>query len=320
MSQFFNPNVRLLVAALTCCLCLMGSPALAQSPASLPHLVKANDIAAVEKALTRANAGSVDEEGDPLLMNAALYASAEMMELLLRKGADPNAKNRDGETALMWAVPDKAKLALLLKHGADVNSASASGNTALHIACVGADTYGLVKLLMDHGADPLLRNGRKETALMRTALFGDTATLSALVKAGNEVDAMDSTGLTALINAIFNVNRAATVWLLNNGADPDKVGAFGLTAVTAVVTYNDVPSVAAVLSKAKNINTVDSLGISALMWAAYNEHDNPAIIQALLDKGADVQLKAKNGDTALSWALKKGNTKTGALLRKAGAQ
>jgi ankyrin repeat protein len=56
------------------------------------------------------------------------------------------------------------------------------------------------------------------------------------------------------------------------------------------------------------------------MWAAYNEHDNVAIIQALLDKGANVNLKAKDGSTALSWALKKGNTATVALLKKAGAK
>ena len=56
------------------------------------------------------------------------------------------------------------------------------------------------------------------------------------------------------------------------------------------------------------------------MWAAYNEHDNPSIIQALLDNGADVNIKAKNGDTALSWAMKKVNTKTVAVLKGAGAQ
>lgn len=317
MAKFFLQRLR--QAAIILALCICGS-AFSQAPPQLPSLIKANDITTVKGLLTKSNSNSVDEEGDPLLMNAALYASADMMELLLKKGADPNAKNKDGETALMWAVQDIEKIKLLLKHGADVNKASASGNTALLIACVGAAKYETVKLLVDKGANPSHKNLRRENALMRAALFGDTATLSLLVKSGNEVDAMDSTGCTALLNAIFNVNRPATLWLLNNGADADKVGNFGLTGVTAVVTYNDVPSVNAVLKKAKNINVVDSLGISALMWAAYNEHDNPAIIQALLDKGADVHLKAKNGDTALSWAMRKGNTATVALLKKAGAQ
>ena len=60
--------------------------------------------------------------------------------------------------------------------------------------------------------------------------------------------------------------------------------------------------------------------MTPLMWAVYNEHDNPQIIQAFLDKGALLNIKDKNGETALSWAMKKGNTATVALLKKAGAQ
>lgn len=256
-----------------------SSPCYSQSQ-SLLAAIKANDYTAAKELLDAgSNPNVVDEEGDPLLLNAALYASPRLLELLLEKGANPNVRNKDGETALMWSVHDKDKLKLLLKKGADVNAKANSGNTALLIASVGADQFHFVKLLLDHGADPMLKNKRGENALMRAALFGDTTTLSLLAKAGNEIDAMDSTGMTPLINAIFNVNRLATLWLLQNGADADKVAAFGLTAVTAVVTYNDLPSVMAVLEKAKNINTVDTLGISALMWAAYNEHDNPAIIQ-----------------------------------------
>jgi ankyrin repeat protein len=306
---------RRILMGLACCICMSDS-----FSQDLPSLVTSNNIDAVKKTLSKSNCNSVDEEGDPLLMNAALYASVDMVELLLKKGAKPNATNRDGETALMWALQDIEKTKLLLKNGADVNKASASGNTALLIASVGANKYELVKLLLDKGATPTHKNLRRENALMRAALFGDTATLSLLVISGNEVDAMDSTGCTPLLNAIFNVNRPATLWLLNNGADADKVATFGLTAVTAVVTYNDVPSVNAVLQKTKAINVVDSLGISALMWAAYNEHDNPGIIQALLDKGADINLKAKNGDTALTWAMRKGNNATVALLKKAGGQ
>jgi uncharacterized protein len=301
--------------------CLAGTlPTYSQSPPALLAAVKANNIIEARKLLAEgANPNTKDDEGDPLLLNAALYSSPKVIELLLQKGADPNAKNKEGETALMWAVHDFEKVRCLLKKGADVNAQTKSGNTALLIGSVGSDQYQIVKLLLDNGADPTVKNARRENCLMRAALFGDTATLSLLTRTGNEIDAIDSTGLTPLLNAVLNVNRAATIWLLQNGADADKVAAFGLTAVTAVVTYNDLPSVTAVLEKAKNINTVDNLGISALMWAAYNEHDNPAIIEALINKGANVNSKAKNGDTALAWALRKGNNKTVAALKKAGA-
>jgi len=70
------------------------------------------------------------------------------------------------------------------------------------------------------------------------------------------------------------------------------------------------------LEKTKNV-----VGIQAsLLFAVYNEQDNIKMVQALLDKGADVNMKAPDGSTVLSQALKKGNTATAALLRRAGAK
>lgn len=291
----------------------------AQQQESAINIIKKNDLSAAKTFFNKSNVNTVDKEGDNLLMNAALYGSINMMELLLKKGADPNLKNIEGETALMWSLYDSEKVKLLLRSGADIHIKSRSGNTAFLIACVGANQYEILRLLMDHGANPLDRNGKKETALARAAIFGDTSTLSLLLSTGVDIEGADTSGLTPLIQSIFNVNREGTIFLLNKGANPDRIAAFGLTAVTAVVTYNDLESVNAVLKKTKNINTVDDMGISALMWAAYNEHDNPEIMQALLNKGADVNIKAKNGDTALAWAIKKGNTQTVALLKKSGA-
>lgn len=283
--------------------------------------VRNNDIRQIRSLLEQGvDPNSYDSDSDHLLMNAALYSSVDIMNLLLEKGSDPNARNIFGETALMWAVHDPVKVKLLIKHGADVNAKAKSGNTALLIASIGQGRYEIIKLLLENGADPLVTNGKKENALMRAALFGDTSTISLLLSKGIDINARDKDSLTALINSIFNVNRSVTIQLLKKGADPDLVGGFGLTAVSASVTYNDDESVMAILKKAKNINTRDYDGHTALMWAAYNEHDNAAIIQALLDRGADVNMRANDGSTALSWALKKGNTATVALLKKAGAK
>ena len=87
MGQFFIRRLRQVTIILALCLC--GS-AFSQAPSQLSAFIKANDIAAVQKLLTKSNSNSVDEEGDPLLMNAALYASADMMVTLLKKGANPN--------------------------------------------------------------------------------------------------------------------------------------------------------------------------------------------------------------------------------------
>ena len=283
--------------------------------------VKNNDIKELRTLLDQgADPNSYDEDGDHLLMYSTLYSSLHCMQLLIEKGSNVNAKNGLDETALMWSVHDLEKMKLLIQHGADVNAKAKSGNTPLLIASVGTGKYEAVKLLLDKGADASAVNNRKENALIRAALFGDTATVSMLLSKKIDIDALSGDSTTALLNAALNVNSPVVIQLLEKGADPDKTCTFGLTALSVSVTYNDLSSVKAILKKAKKINIKGGGGFTPLLWAVYNEHDNIEIINALLEKGADVNIKANDGSTPLSWALKKGNTETVALLKKAGAK
>lgn len=263
---------------------------------------------------------SYDEDGDHLLMYAALYSSIDCMQLLIEKGCNVNAKNNLDETALMWAAHDIEKMKLLIQRGADVNAKAKTGNTALLIASIGHGKYDAVKLLLDQGADALALNSKKENALIRAALFGDTATVSLLLSKGIHVDGIAADSSTALFNATLNANRPVIFQLLERGADPDKTCFFGLTPLMGAVVFSDTESIKAILKRSKKVNTQDVGGNTVLMYAGYREPDNVDVIQALLDKGADVNIKAKDGATALSWASKKGNTATVALLKKAGAK
>jgi ankyrin repeat protein len=293
-----------------------------QTPAAkIFAAVKNNDSKELKTLLDQgADPNSYDEDGDHLLMYAALYSSVACMELLVEKGCNVNAKNNLDETALMWAVHDLEKMKLLLQHGADVNARAKTGNTPLLIASIGHGKYDAVKLLLDKGADASTLNNKKENALIRAALFGDTATVSLLLSKGIDVDAMAADSTTALFNATLNANRPVIFQLLERGADPDKICFFGLTPLTGAVVFSDPESVKAILKRSKKVNAQDAGGNTVLMYAGYREHDNVDVIQALLDKGADVNIKAKDGATALSWASKKGNTATVALLKKAGAK
>jgi ankyrin repeat protein len=274
--------------------------------------VKNNDVKQIKALLDdgKADVSMVDDDSDNVLMHAALYASADVMELLLKKGAKINATNKAGETTLMWCMHDKNKIALLLKYGADVNAAATSGNTPLLIGCIGNDKYETVKMLLDGGAD-VSANNKKETALMRAAMFGDTATISLLVNRGIDVNARNSEGETALVQAIKNSNRQVAIQLLELGANPDLNEGIFPSALCIAVIFDDIEVVNAILKKTKN-----AVGIQAsLLFAVYNEHDNIKIIEALLDKGANVNMKGPDGLTVLSQALKKGNTATVTLLQ-----
>jgi len=75
-------------------------------------------------------------------MAAVLYSSIDGVRLLLERGADPNATNKAGATALMWAVPDLAKSRLLIASGADVNARSKNAQrTPLLVAASYPDRF-----------------------------------------------------------------------------------------------------------------------------------------------------------------------------------
>lgn len=302
-------------------LTLLFSVSLKAQESSLFRAVENGDAKKIKLLLEAgANPNAFDNDSDNVLTNAALFASADCMKLLLENKANPNLKNKFGETPMMLCVNDLDKMKLLLQYGADINDSSRSGNTALLVACGAGSSSATIQWLLDNGASPFAKRWGNETAFMRASQYSDTAILGLLLAKGSDINA-HPWGFTPLMYAARSGNWPGIFWLLNHGADPNIMDETGTTILLWAAEQNNLAAVKALVKKTSDINTIDKIaGMTPLMWAAYNEHDNPQIIQILLDNGAKINIKAKNGSTALSWALKKGNTATVALLRKAGAQ
>jgi hypothetical protein len=77
---------------------------------------------------------AVGQSGWTPLMFAALYGDKDAVSLLLEQGANPNAQNDHGGTALMYAVDDLEKTRALVLRGANSNLRSGEGKTALQLA------------------------------------------------------------------------------------------------------------------------------------------------------------------------------------------
>src|SRR5260370_22997195 len=135
-------------------LALFGAATLySDSPAqALFEALRQGDVARVRAAINKGvDANSRDENGNTLLMQAAVYATRADLEFLLARGADVNAANQTGHTALMRAMPELTKTKLLVEHGADVN-ASAGGTTPLLIAAGLTAADEVVRYLIGKGS------------------------------------------------------------------------------------------------------------------------------------------------------------------------
>ena len=111
----------------------------------------------------KTNINKLNLQGESVLMLAALRGQLELADRLIKKGADVN---KTGWTPLHYAASGghAALIGLLLENSAYIDSESPNGSTPLMMAAM----YGSeasVKILLQEGADPNLRNQQKLTAL-----------------------------------------------------------------------------------------------------------------------------------------------------------
>lgn len=103
-------------------------------------------------------------------------SSRNTMACFLRHGADVNAKNKFGETALHNTNASLKKTQLLVRNGANVNARDRSGCTPLHYACNAA----VAKYLVKHGADIDAVNNDGYTPISKQIKDGDYAIAAAM--------------------------------------------------------------------------------------------------------------------------------------------
>jgi ankyrin repeat protein len=270
----------------------------------------------------KATANVPDRRGITPLMYAAEVGSADAMRVLIDHGADVNAQNDFGSTALMWSVSDPAKVRLLLEHGALVNLAARSGRTALIIAGFTNPSAEVVRLLIAKGAKVDVMDVRHVTP-MNAATFGnDTATVRLLLDAGADIETPDTfIGLTPLMNAAGNRNLEAVKLLVAKGAKVNAVSKTeglpkiqtgtvefgGWTPLLMASAFGPPEAVKLLLDDGAKIDAQDYRGFSSLMLAIGTDRYDRRTVNMLVTHGADQHLTNHAGETALDWANKFGD-------------
>ncbi len=312
-----------------CLLAVFAAVAAAQSPEKDPErfysAIRDNKLtelrALLDQKVTdqKVAADTADNRGITPLMYAAEIGSVDAMRLLLDRGADVNAQNAFGSTALMWSVSDAAKVRLLLDHGAQVNTPAKSGRTALIIAAFTNPSAEVVRLLLAKGAKVDVLDVRHVTP-MNAATFGnDTATVRLLLEAGADLETPDTfIGLTPLMNAAGNRNVEGVKLLLAKGAKVNAVSKTeglpkiqtgtvefgGWTPLLMASAFGPPESVKVLLDAGARIDAQDYRGFTPLMLAVGTDRYDRRIVKMLMAHGANLSPTNHDGETALDWANK----------------
>jgi hypothetical protein len=125
---------------------------------------KSGDVALVEKLLAEgANVNARNKSGETALMKAAWHGHTETVQFLLEKGTNIHATDKDGWTALMFAAGKghTETVKLLLEKGTNIHATEKDDWTALMLAAGNGHTE-TVKLLLEKCADVNARDSNEE--------------------------------------------------------------------------------------------------------------------------------------------------------------
>lgn len=231
------------------------------------------------------------------MQDAVAAGRADLVELFLKAGANPDAtRNAKGSLLLQAVVArDEKMVAVLLAGGANPNKRDATQITPLR-AAMSAQSLTLVKMLLAAGADPyalsLTRDGKRTDmdrdfaqmqtreiasaveaadgrfAINKAALAGDFNVAEALLKRGLPPDSHDHNGSTALINAVKSGSPKIAKLLLSFKANPNLGSYDGAEfPLHEALKKRDLRSVTALAQAGARSDIPDASGKTALQLA-----------------------------------------------------
>jgi ankyrin repeat protein len=287
-------------------------------------------------------------KGWPILSIACLLGENDIVRQLLKQGAEVNARDSDGFSALHRASSKEQvkTVGLLLKSGALINIQNDKKETPLFLAAE-AGSYKMVKLLLSKGADPTILSSKKKSAL--AVAISNQHKDVALLLADKKLDKvsihaalflsiqkdMKEVGIKlvkrdTLINDVDD-NKRSVLWfsadkglekttaalMLNKSLDVDQKDVKGYSPLARSILKGHSVISKLLIGVGADINTQTAEKNTLLMLAVLSGKQE--MVRLLINKKINIDAKNNSGETALMLAAGMGNNDLVEILIEAGA-
>jgi ankyrin repeat protein len=234
---------------------------------------------------------------DTRIADAAMRGQTTTVLALLKQGVNPNAPQGDGSTALHWAAyhGNLEMMQALLKAGADVKSATRIGSmTPIYMAAQNGNAP-VIDLLLKAGANANEANANGTTLLMIASAAGNPEAVRTLLDHGADPNAKDHTnGQTALMFAAAVNSASAIKVLLAHDANPSITT--NVVEVVQTQSKVDLRQQERDGAAKRKLDVPVVGGMTALHFATREGHMEA--VRELLAGGADVDLTSKTDNTS----------------------
>jgi ankyrin repeat protein len=306
-------SVRIFLAV-TLAAVFVATPQSSGARTVLLDAIRANDGERVRTLLAEGgDPNSKDPDQVSALMYASLYAGPRVLALLIGKGADLNYRDSNGLTALAWAAHSYESAKVLIDAGADLNVKSNIGGTPLLPAAAYPRNAALLRLMLERGADVKI-SVYGSTALTLAALTGDAEDVALLLEKGADPNPPGANGFSALHLAVMRGDRPMVKLLLDAGANSKMRTEKGEDVLERYGHWNDPVLVRMLLERGIDPARIDDRGHNALLFAAASETVTPEVFSMLLKVAPSTDARTAYGDGVLQTAQRRGDARISHLL------
>ncbi|KAF4470475.1 ankyrin repeat [Fusarium albosuccineum] len=265
-----------------------------------------------------ANVAARSNRGSTALHCAARAPNPEAVRFLVSRGFSTEARTNQGRFALHSAAEEgcSESIRILLDANADMECEDQDGWTPLHFASSGGHLEA-VQLLIDRGAIVSSRSHHSRTPLHVAAHQGRSDIVKHLVKSGVDITATDGDRRTALHTVVLSNSLVTTQALLEYDVDIEARDRDGETPLATAVIDNAVEIAGLLVENKANLEAATDTGDKLLHLAVARNLQQ--MMQLLIENGADVESRDSMGWTPLLDAARQGKAEVVRFLADHGA-